>query len=94
MNTPVQSVGLFRRLLAMASPVTADCFPWPSVDACGPATPASPKLRPDGAAQLKTRRMILAAKARQARDNRQSKLASTCEAELRAVTLECLRRGL
>ena len=41
-----------------------------------------------------TRRMILAAKARQARDNRQSKLASTCEAELRAVTLECLRRGL
>jgi len=94
MITRVRSAGLFQRLLGMASPVIVDCFPWPSVDACGPVEPASPKPRPDGAAQLKTRRMILAAKARQARDMRQNKLASICEAELRAVTLECLRRGL
>ena len=84
----------FRRLLATASPVTVDCFPWPSVDACGPAQPASPRPRPDGAAQLKTRRMVLTARAADLRNQRRSKDASTCEAELRAVTLECLRRGL
>jgi len=94
MITRVRSVGLFQRLLGMASPATADCFPWPSVDACGPAHPASPQPKRDGGAQLKTQRLILAAKARQARDLRQNKLASLTEAELRAVTLECLRRGL
>lgn len=94
MTIRAASAGLLQRLLGMGSPVIADCFPWPSVDACGLAQPASPRPRPDGAAQLKTRRMILAARARQARDLRQSKLASSTEAELRAVTLECLRRGL
>ena len=86
--------GLFRPRSDTASPVIADCFPWPSVDACGPAVDASPRPRPDGAAQLKTRRMVLAARARQARNLRRSKEASGIEAELRAVTLECLRRGL
>ena len=84
----------FQRLMAMATPVTADCYQMPSAGACGPAMPASRTPKDDGGARLKTQRMILAAKARQARDLRQSKLASTCEAELRGVTLECLRRGL
>ena len=94
MITNVRFVGLLQRLMAMATPVTADCYQRPSAGACGPAMPASRTPKDDGGARLKTQRMILAAKARQARDLRQSKIASTCEAELRGVTLECLRRGL
>ena len=94
MITLAAFAGGFRRLLATATPVTVESFPRPSADASGPAPNASPRPRPDGAAQLKTRRMILAAKAADLRNQRRSKDASTCEAELRAVTLECLRRCL
>lgn len=82
------------RLTSSARRDFGQSCPQKSENTSAPATPASPRPRPDGAAQLKTRRMILAAKAQQARDMRQSKLASSTEAELRAVTLECLRRGL
>ena len=84
----------FKHLMASAFPVIVDCSQTTSAGASGPATTADRRPRPDGAAQLKTRRMILEAQAKQARDLRQSKAASIYEAELRAVTLECLRRGL
>lgn len=69
----------------------------------GPALTAATSQKPAGATPtetggppmwlLLTQREILIAEARHARNLRQCELASLIEADLRAVTLECLRGG-
>jgi hypothetical protein len=74
-----------------------------SEEACGVATPIATNSTPAGLpvmdrrafdeALLLARREALIATARHLRDQRRSRLASICEAELRAVVNACLAQG-
>lgn len=66
-------------------------FPLGNAAAFGHAKPTGQKPKPGGAVQTQIRREILAAEAKRLRDQRNSKAASICEAELRAATHQALR---
>ncbi len=78
-------------------------IPSSPVEACGDARIIGANLKPDGLlamdrqafnkAMLLARREALSSTARHLRDQRRSKAASICEAELRAVTMEILAMG-
>lgn len=92
MNTPAPYAKRLMQAVATAGRGIACAFQRPSEAVSGPApTPtASQQPRPAGAALL-TQRLILQAAARDARNLRRSKQASTLERELRNLTTAILR---
>ena len=74
------------------SPDFDDFFPKTSRAVSGLATSASLSPKRAGLAQLGSQRLALLIEAQQARARRQSHLTSLIEADLRAVTLDILRR--
>lgn len=84
--------GLFRPHTGSASPVTADCFPWPSVDACGPVQSTETTPKPDG--DLRQERDRLRQAVARAKLIGDTQATSSAIEALRPVVTECLRRGL
>lgn len=82
----------FRHLMAMATPAIGESFPPTSAGGSGPAPSADRQRNDDGL--LLAKRVCLIDQAERERHLRRSKGASTSEAELARVTLECLRRGI
>ena len=68
-------------------------FPLGNPAVFGHALPAAPTPKPDGETQMLIKLALLLAEARRARELRQSKLASMCEADLRAMRHAILKRG-
>jgi hypothetical protein len=68
-------------------------FPQASAATSGPVLHTGTTPNADGLALLQARRLALLVQAERLRNLRRSKRASTCEAELRAVTHEILKQG-
>lgn len=92
--TPAASAARFQPLWDTGGPVIAVIDQPENPAASGPARPMSMRSKRAGEAQLLALREIIAAEAAHHRQNRQSKLASTSEAELRRLNHMILRAGI
>lgn len=85
-------------LSAFHGPVIAVIDQPESAGLCGRAKPAAPMCAVDGKALRQTLRLVLLecllVEAKNLRNQRKSKEASDCEAQLRALRLEIYRAGL
>lgn len=90
MSILARFAGLFPRRGASDTPDRSPLLLDASARISGPVPRTGRTQSADGLALLKARRMVLLTEARRLRDLRRSKDASTCEAELRAITTELL----
>lgn len=91
MTTLARYAAIGKRLMASVGLGYAESCQSPAKAACGPVKGANPL--PKNGGDVITLRMRLLIEGRQARNLRQSKLASLIEADLRALNHEILRRG-
>jgi hypothetical protein len=90
--TILAAFAAIRQLLTVSDlPDLSQPYRMANASTCGHALPTATTPNADGLALLQARRLALLTEARRLKCLRRSKLASTCEQELRAVTHEILR---